>query len=314
MGNAKDLFVLGLVLLLSTSVSAYAIDGSLSDWGVNLISAFGGNESAWVPSSNTTQWAVENNIDPACVPFTGIYGHCVDWTGYSAKGTHIKGEGQVYGLYAEPALTHADGWDKYDGPAGGEVYDIEALYFDDQVGFANFAIVTSMPESGHTDQWGRHTDTGDIALDLDNNPATGQYGYEYGIQTSGPKKGQVCYMPSWSLPNAADGFPQDAPSTMYCNGTNSKILGYAQLKYASAGVSDNGYPNWVIETKIPKWMIGMPAKGSLGDIHVTITCGNDVVEIRPFKWNFDAPEFPGSVAAILILVFAPAAGWIATRK
>ena len=305
---------LAILFVLSGSASAYSIDGSLNDWGVNLGSAFGGSESGWVPSSATAQWKVEDNIDDKCVANTGIYGPCKDWTGYDAKGAHIQGEGTAYSPYAEPHLYHADSWGKYDGPAGGEAYDIEALYFDDEVGYAYFAIVTSMPEGGHTDAWGRHTDTGDIALDLDNDPSTGQYGYEYGIKTSGANKGQVCYLPTWSLPNAAQGFPDNTPSTMSCAGAGSKVIGQAQLAYASAGVSDNGYPNYVIEAKIPKWMIGMPAKGTLADVHTTITCGNDVIEIAPFRWNFEAPEFPGSAAVILILALAPAAAWVGSKK
>ena len=31
------------------------------------------------------------------------------------------------------------------------------------------AIVTSLPNNGHTDNNGRHTDPGDIAIDLNNN-------------------------------------------------------------------------------------------------------------------------------------------------
>jgi len=33
-------------------------------------------------------------------------------------------------------------------PSGGETFDMEAIYFDNKAGFAYFAVVTSMPESG----------------------------------------------------------------------------------------------------------------------------------------------------------------------
>ncbi len=300
------------ILVLATAAAAYSVDGSLSDWGVDLAQGLSGTESAWASSSPTADWIVEDNIDDKCVPNTGIYGRCYDWTGYNAKGVHIEGTGAAYSPYAEPALLHADSWGKYDGPAGGEVYDIEALYFDDISGYAFFAIVTSMPETGHTDAWGRHTDTGDLAIDLDNNPATGDYGYEYGIKTSGPNKGLVCYMPAWSLPNVADGFSSSAPSTMACNGPSSKVMGYAQLVYKDAGVADHGFPNWVIEVKVPKYMIGMPAKGDISEIHTTITCGNDVIELKPVSWDFPAPEFPS--AAVPFMALIPALAYAASRR
>ena len=313
----KKTFALFLIAaVFSGNALAYTVDGNLNDWGVDLSKGLAGNASAWVPASKTTDWKVEDDIDDECVPNTGIYGPCADWDtalpGYNAKGTHIQGSGKNYTHYSEPASIV--GGRKYDGRAGGEPYDIEALYFDDTPGYAYFAIVTSMPESGYTDRWGRHTDTGDLALDLDRSDATGQYGYEYGIKTSGPNKGQVCYLPKWTLPNAASGFPSNAPSTMSCNGTNSKVMGNAAIVYANSGQQDHTFPNYVIEIKVDKRFIGSPQKGDLSDLHTAITCGNDVIEIGGYSYDYPAPEFASAAIPALILVLSPAAAFLAAKR
>ncbi len=311
MMQLRPFLVFGIIMSLCGSAQAISPDGDLSDWGVDLSSALGGTESAWVPSSATAQWKVEDNIDDKCTVDTGIYGPCVDWTGYSATGVHIEGEGSSYSTYAEPHQYYADSWGKYDGPAGGEAYDLEALYFDDMNGYAFFAIVTSMGESGHTDQWGRHTDTGDLALDMDNDGSTGMYGYEYGIKTYGPDKGQVCYMPVWTQ---ADPFVGSSPVRFNCNGANSQVMGKASLAYSNTGIMDNGFTNYVIEIRAPKYMIGMPAKDSMSDIHTTITCGNDVIDLKPVKWHFNAPEFPGVLSVLAIMAIAPCAAYLAKKE
>ena len=185
------------------------------------------------------------------------------------------------------------------------------MYFDDMNGYAFFGIVTSMPEAGTTDAWGRYTAPGDIAIDMDNNPATGMHGYEYGIKAYGPNKGQVCYMPVWSTPSS---FTQNAPAQMSCDGASSVDMGDATLQYANAGISDNGKANYVIEVMVSKAMIGMPAINSHGDIHMTITCGNDVINLTPVEWHFNAPEFPSAIVPLLILAMAPLAAFRASRK
>ena len=130
----------------------------------------GGDESAWVPSSSTADWIVEDNIDGVSYP-----GYR-DWTGYSATGVHIKGHGTSYDSYAEPKIIDLGGRE-WVQPVGGEQSDIEAFYFDSDAENAYFAIVTSVPENG----W---IAIGDLALDIDRNG-----NYEYGIALHGDVKG-----------------------------------------------------------------------------------------------------------------------------
>lgn len=312
MNKAKN--IIGLIAALFAVVQtagAYSIDGSISDWGVDLQMGLDGSEDAWAPSSATADWKVEDNIDDDCEPYAWEYGDCKDWTGYSAKGVHIQGVGQSHSDFDEPGTPQ--GGQVYDGPAGGEVYDIEALYFDDSAGYVYFAIVTSMPEHGYVDQWGRPTDTGDLALDVDTNAGSGEYGYEYGIKTSGPNKGQVCYLPDWSLPHASQGLPANAPSTMSCDGPDSEIVGYVPLMYVNAGEDDHGFSNWVIETKVPKRYLGSPALGENGNLHTALTCGNDVIEIGEYTYDYPAPEFTSAIIPLLILIAAPLTAYVKAR-
>lgn len=302
------------IILLTTTASAYTIDGDLSDWGVDLPAGLSGDPGAWQPTNNTVDWIVEDNIDPT---YTSDPAY-PDWTGYQDTGVHIKKSGNGYTTYNEPALPSSDWWARLRGyhylqPVGGEHYDIEALYFDDDPNYVYIAIVTSMPPEGYTDEYGRYVSPGDIAIDLDNNPSTGEYGYEYGIKTFGPNKGMIRYNPDWSLPQATDGFIINAPSEFDTSTGNH--TGTAEITYVNAGIDEvvdygsSGYKpngihnvsNYIIEAKIPKSAIGNPTKGQLSNIHITIGCGNDVIELTPASFNTQIPEFP-SIAAPLLTI------------
>jgi hypothetical protein len=201
---------------------------------------------------------------------------------------------------------------EYYEPAGGAPSDVEALYFDDDGQYAYFGIVLSMGPDGYTDRWGRVYEPGDIAIDLDNDATTGYKGYEYSIKTTGPNTGQVCYMPEWTLKHSSYGLKDNAPSTASCDGDASVVVGTADVAYVDTGLTDKGYDNWdgevdvpnyVIEARVHKNVIGIPHKGDTSDLHVTLTCGNDVVQLNDFEWDYDVPEF-GVIAAGLVLVGA----------
>ena len=171
-------------------------------------------------------------------------------------------------------------------PLGGEYYDIEALYFDADESNAYFAVVTSYPL------------TGDLGIDLDCDITTGEYGYEYGINTRkwSINYGKVYYMPDWYR-TVVD---PDASPGLIIGGTEVGAATITQIPIDS----DNGYPNFVIEGKVSRSQIGSPLKDQLSNIHITIWCGNDEIIIGKFKWT-EVPEFATiaiPVAAILGLV------------
>jgi hypothetical protein len=321
MKNLKVITMLPLSFLLLTLLSlpamagTYTINGDLSDWGVNLQNAYNGHDDGWIPKGHpNVDWIVENNIDPVYnTPSEHSY---PDWTGYSSTGIHMKGTGETsVGLGPELKLSHPDSWSNsnnrggfYLQPAGGEPYDIEALYFDDDAQNMYIAIVTSLPNDGYTDNYGRHTDPGDIAIDLNNNG-----GYEYGIKID---TGLIRRDVAWTKPTD---FTSIKPYNF--NPGSGKAVGaggvnvFATLVYKQAanadewvnyGASQQKYPNYIIEASIPKSAIGNPTVGQTSNIHVTIGCGNDEVELIPVIFKTNIPEFPSMalpVAAILGVMF-----------
>src|SRR5665647_1576594 len=90
MKNLKVITMLPLSFLLLTLLSlpamAYTIDGSLSDWGVDLNKAYSGASDAnsgWIPHGhNNVDWIVENNIDPV---YNTLSEHCLLYTSPSPR-------------------------------------------------------------------------------------------------------------------------------------------------------------------------------------------------------------------------------------
>jgi hypothetical protein len=316
-------FLLFTILSLPAVADSYNINGDLSDWGVNLQKAYSGDSDAdkgWIPNGHpNVDWIVENNIDPKYKNNKDL--SYPDWTGYSAIGAHSKGTGSTSVIYEEPKLVHHDWWSSSNGrddyylqPAGGEPCDIEALYFDDDAQNMYIAIVTSLSPNGYTDEYSRHTDPGDIALDIDNKGNTGNYGYEYGIKTD---TGLIRRYPTCTIPTTD--FTTSKPYKL--NPSSGSSIGpegteaYANLKYVKVtnapeqvnyGSTKRVYENYIIEAKIPKNAIGNPTAGQTSNIHITMGCGNDVIELIPVTFKAQIPEFPSialPVAAILGIIF-----------
>jgi hypothetical protein len=314
MKRLKFLTLLPLCFLMLTTLAlpamAYTIDGDISDWGVNLASVYNGNNNGWIPQGHpNVEWIVENNIDPRYTNDPSYPDH----SGYSSTGVHMKGTGSNSNtLDIEPKMYHPDWWSNANGrggyylqPSGGEPYDVEAVYFDDDNTSMYIAIVTSVPPGGS----GGYK-MGDIALDINQNDGkTGDAAYEYGIETlknGSTTAGTVLENPTWEDP-ASNQFSQNGPYN--CSG-GSKV-GSGTLVYKNSTIQETvntgTYYKYIIEARIPKSAIGNPSAGQMANLHLTIGCGNDVVEFKPtFKTNI--PEFPTivlPVAAImgLMLIF-----------
>ncbi|MCK4491071.1 MAG: hypothetical protein KAU03_00500 [Candidatus Altiarchaeales archaeon] len=310
MKNKNKILVLTLsAFLLSAYASAYTIDGNLNDWGVTPF-------TDWIPNTETVDWVVEDNIDPTR---TGDPAY-PDWTGYYATGIHIQGTGSSsQSQYIEPLLYRSDWWtksrgtDHYLSPAGGEHYDIEAMYFDDDSHNAYFAIVTSMGPEGYDGCY-----PGDLALDLDRDPSGS---YEYGIVLIAHDnlvQGQICYEPTWSSPTD---FPDSGPVKIASCDTKE---GIAEVAYKDAGITDKDLgnthygekdvKNWVIEIRAPKTALGEPLYHQISNLHATITCGNDIIELLEYKWDFSVPEFVSGFVAFLIVLVTPGFAYLISKK
>lgn len=179
-------------------------------------------------------------------------------------------------------------------PYGGEVFDLEAGYARSDNANLYLAIVTSMPEDGVNDPYGRpnHLMPGDIAISLN-----GQSGYTWGIQGYGSGIGTVVQNPTWSLPDGSIGIPSNGVSTM-SGGTQT---GQGSAVYVDAGVLEpDGSHTYVIEMAIP-WSV-FPTNEAIDTMafHYAPTCANDVL-----NWGMTVPSTPDpSVIALLSMGLA----------
>jgi hypothetical protein len=251
----------------------YTIDGDLSDWGVDLSQDWSQN-STWLPNSGVS-FVVEDNRDPR--------------HGVLPYGVHIRGKGSSYFPYEEPKIKHENGnW--VTEPYGGEHYDMEALYFDEDASCIYVALITSEEQDGQGD-----LRPGDLALDLDRDLSTGEYGYEYGVKLEATYLNQfdIYSLPVWEPSNY---FPTVAPTFFKSASSN---VGSATGAYVDSGINDNGYNNYVVEVAIPKSLVGDPADVNLYDLYIAESCGNDYIP---------APEFVFAAIPVaiigIVLVFA----------
>ena len=295
--SAIVMAVLLLVLvlfMLTCDAMAYRVDGDLGDWGLNLSGDWNRVET-WMPASATADWIVEDNIDCESHPKARPRGYC---------GIHIKGSGTSYSNYTEPKITwYGKTWYgvkkafKNEQPSGRrrndartrEVNDIEAMYFDTNETHVFFAFVTSIPPDDDK--------MGDLAIDLDNDKDTGSYGgYEYGIGLQGMYRGMVCRNPEWS---GTIDFPYNIIPYRMVNGT---ITGRAAVKYVILNISDYECPNWAIEIGVPREAFGNPSAEQVSNLHITLSCGNDIIEIGEVSWDYEIPEFSNIAVPLIISI------------
>jgi hypothetical protein len=251
----------------------YTVDGSIADWGVDLSQDWSQN-STWLPNAGIT-FIAEDNRDPVHgeLPF----------------GVHIRGIGSWYVPYEEPQILHRDGYYVTE-PYGGEKYDMEAMYVDQDASCIYVAIVTSELPTGEGDLM-----PGDLALNTDNDLSTGEYGYEYGVKLGQNYLTQfdIYSMPDWE---ASFYFPLVRP-TIFKSGSSK--VGSATGAYVDSGINDNGLTNYVIEVAIPKSDVGDPEDVGMNNLHIADQCGNDYIP---------APEFVFAAIPVaiigIVLVFA----------
>lgn len=252
-----------------------------------------------IATNGSAQYTVDGDLsDWGVDPF-------VDWVPDSP--TADWAEEDYDGTNPEPGPT-------YPNPYGGELFDYEAMYFDDYYdgvlgGMAYFATVTSIGPDGY----GSYV-AGDLALDTndDGDP-------EYGIKLVGPDKGQVCLNPNWI---SASDITANDPTSFTCDGPSSVVTGMADVAYVNAGIKD--YPagctsgpgcldNYIVEVAVKKVYIGLPEMGETSQLHITQSCGNDAIDID-IDWDYQLPEFASMLAPLFILLTVPSAAYVMVKK
>ena len=277
------LALIGLMLLSTSVMATYTMDGDLSDWGLDLTQNWALNDT-WVPNSGVF-FQVEDNFDPT--QYSGSY-----------VGVHIRGVGSNYVTYIEPLVQKKSDGSWVLEPYGNDLFDIEAMYFDQDSDYVYVAIVLGEP----ADSGGSDRDPGDLALNLDWDINTGGYGYEYGVKlgtgTGGPSQWSICHMPNWEEGTTLDVKPTIFKSAGTCDGQ-------ANGAYVDSGIMDKGYTNYIIEMAIPKDKLGNPGTVSFYNLHMSEYCGNDHIP--------GASEFPMLISLVTLLV-SPAFAYLIVKK
>ncbi len=294
----KALICLVALVLVLPKAMAITIDGDLSDWGITFdelrdglndssVPGENGNVSAWLPNAGI-RFVVEDNVDPKL----GLSGY--------GFGVHIKGIGSSYSEYYEDLI------DGKPQPRGGEKFDMEAMYVTENDDFIFVAIVYSgVPDT-----------IGDLALNLDGNKSTGDYGYEFGVRLYYPsthpmRSGMIGNASFYEIYDTSPpGSWRDAthieasPARIKLGAVGSPV-GYAVGFWRDSGIVDFGRTNYIIELAIPKALVGMdgkslPQQPLPKNFHLTEYCGNDDIDI-PIP-EFSLLAIP--VMALLGLVYA----------
>lgn len=311
-------YIWPVILLIALSAlpafgATYQIDGNINNWVVNLQDGLKGvgHESSWLPKYDTVDFAVADKIDPNLANDIAY----PDWTGYNSLGVHIQGTGysKTYTAYPDPVLPYTDDWAKahnghYIPPSGGALYDIKAIYFDDDINNVYFAIVTNLPATGADNgEWYM----GDISFKINNK--------NYGIEiphTWGASTGKVVINPTW-VSNLPQYFSISSPCTF--DKTKGQTTGNDNIFYNQhTGVIDTAtykpnfnpygvtqtpsYPVYIIEIGVPRSAIGNPNAGDIASAHMTIGCGNDVINLNPITVKTAVPEFPTVVLPVAAIM------------
>ena len=179
-----------------------------------------------------------------------------------------------------------DNWSTYFArtPHGGEQFDIEALYFDDDANYAYMAIVTSLPLPGGAPYLGDNVLPGDIALDL------GDEQYDVGIDVDGGT-GTVSdvTLGDWYQSNRI--YLAEIGPTHFSGGME---LGTASVNAYDYGLVERGAATYVLEVTVPRSVLGTPSPGDEIGITWSMGCRNDVISLAgSFDGDTVVPE-PGT--------------------
>jgi hypothetical protein len=184
-----------------------------------------------------------------------------------------------------------DNWSAHFGrPAhGGEQFDIEAMYFDNDATNAYIAVVTSFNVPGGVSFLGEDIVAGDLALDL------GLGMYEMGIDIDGGTgtvaatsvddwyQGNDVYIAEYGLTNFSGGM----------------TLGTASVDYFTYDLVERGYGTYVFEITVDRSLLtGAPIFDNSIGMEWTIGCRNDVIHL---DGDFDDEPVVPEPSTILLL-------------
>jgi len=183
-----------------------------------------------------------------------------------------------------------DNWSTHFGrpPHGGELFDIEAIYFDDDATQAYVAVVTSLPVPDGVNVLGEVVHPGDLGIDL------GFGALDLGIDIDGGT-GAVADtdVDDWFQSN--DMFLAEIGPTNFAGGVP---LGTAAVNFYDYGLTERGYATYVFEVTVAKSLLGSPAAGDYIGLDWTMGCRNDVIHLDA---DFDGEPVVPEPGTLLLL-------------
>ncbi len=203
----------------------------------------------------------------------GTFNH--DWTPTTATADYVVDEN----------------WSTYFGrPAhGGEQFDVEAIYFDNDATNAYIAVVTSFCVPGGVDFLGEQIIAGDLALDL------GLGMYEMGIDIDGGT-GTVA---ATSADDWYQGNTQYVAEQGLTNFNGGATLGTASVDFITYGLVERGYGTYVFEITVDRGLLaGAPSFDNSIGMEWTMGCRNDVLGL---DGDFDGEPVVPEPSTILLL-------------
>lgn len=183
-----------------------------------------------------------------------------------------------------------DNWSTYFArtPHGGEMFDIEAIYFDNDASFAYMAVVTSLPVPIGADYLGETVLPGDLAVDLDGE----QYGVGIDIDEG---TGQVADVGLGDWYQSSMSFIAERGPTHFDGGVP---LGTASINYYDYGLVERGYDTYVLEITVPRTALMNPVHGDAIGLTWSMGCRNDVINLAG---TFDGDTVVPEPATMLLL-------------
>jgi hypothetical protein len=258
--------LVGTLLCTHSSFAAYLIDGSVGDWGVNIVTTgIGADRKGYL---NTHLPSGGRDID---------YGTPEDNAGvYNESGTYIDGW-----QYVGPGSSYGNGTTDYLNK--GNSFDAEGIYFDNDDTNAYIAVVMGLPKDGGTAPGNPWFFAGDIGIDV-NRDGT----YEFGIdvldthtKSADQKSGSATLYDA--LNEKAKLYSGlDATDWQGVHYSSFSAAGPWEIKNTATWDNDlidfvYGGPwntHYVLEAAIPLEWLGLKPGDQL-NVHWTMECGND---------------------------------------
>ena len=185
-----------------------------------------------------------------------------------------------------------DNYSAYFGrPAfGGEAFDIEAIYFDDDAANAYVAVVTSLPLPMGRVFLNELVAPGDLGLDL------GFGSLDLGIDIDGGT-GLVADTDAGDWYQANSVFLAEVGPTNFAGGTP---LGFGAVAFYDYGLVEGGYGTYVFEVTVAKSLLGSPGAGAFVGLDWTMGCRNDVIHLSADFDSDTPPPVPEPGTALLL--------------